>query len=109
MKTNIYTDEMNWEDVKHGSTAEVSLLVDGLELSTATTRKRKFEKTVKKDHTFTGGFVEEEEEDSENEGHGTPRKKRKMSTASTPRKPRTPSKLLTPRHKRYLFTIEKIK
>lgn len=104
LKTNIYTDEMKWEDVKHGTASEVSLLVDNLELSTATTRKRKFEKTAKKDSTFTGGFVEEEE-DSEVEGHDTPRKKRKISAASTPRKPRTPSKLLTPRHKRYLINV----
>lgn len=101
LKTSIYTDEMQWEDVKHSSTEEVHQLIDLLEQSTTTTRKRKFDKTPKKDPTFKRGFVEEEY-DSEigSDTPNTPRKKRKTSAASTPRKPKTPSKLLTPRHKR---------
>ena len=100
---------MNWEDVKHGNAQEVQLFLDTLELSTATARKRKYEKTQKKeDVTFAGGFVEEEEEEDSDVGSDvaqTPRKKRKTSAVSTPRKPKTPTKLLTPRHKKYLLYL----
>ena len=104
LKTSIYTDEMKWEDIKHSTIEDVQLLIKHLEQSTASTRKRKFENTKKKDIAFTGGFIEEE--DDSDVGPGTPRKKRKSSAASTPRKPKSTSKLLTPRHKRHVATTK---
>ena len=91
-KTTTYTEEFIWEDIYHGTEADVEELIQRLQAETTATRKRS-----KKRMRVEADFKDEDVEDEEDQ---TLRKKQKTSAVSTPRKPRTPSKLLTPSHKR---------
>lgn len=99
-QSSIYTEEFDWETLKHSTPEDVEKLVDWIKSGTQSTKKRKPGRPSKADGDFRGGPVDEEEMELE-----TPRKKQKHSNVSTPRKVRTPSKLLTPSHKKYLRSI----
>ena len=77
-----------------GVDEDVASPIDRVQTETRALRKRRINRqAVDQDDDFVT-------EDEDYEVTGTPRKRRKTTTATTPRKVRTPSKLLTPSHKR---------
>lgn len=95
-----YTEEFDWEEIRHSTVEDVEKLLDWIKSKTQSTKKRKAGRPSKADEDFKGGPVDDEDAEL-----ATPRKKQKHSNVSTPRKVRTPSKLLTPSHKRYFRSI----
>jgi origin recognition complex subunit 1 len=94
-RTATYTSEFIWEDVFHGLPEDIDSLIERVKGETKASRKNRIAKQVRDD---SDEFPPQDELD---DLIHTPRKKRKISAASTPRKLYTPSKLLTPSHKRY--------
>lgn len=99
-QSTIYTDEFDWENLRHSTLGDMEKLVEWIKSGTQSNKKRKPGRPSKKDEDYRGGHVDDEDAELE-----TPRKKQKHSNVSTPRKVRTPSKLLTPSHKRYTISM----
>jgi origin recognition complex subunit 1 len=99
-QSTIYTDEFDWENLRHSTLEDMEKLVEWIKSGTQSNKKRKPGRPSKKDEDYRGGHVDDEDAELE-----TPRKKQKHSNVSTPRKVRTPSKLLTPSHKRYTISM----
>jgi origin recognition complex subunit 1 len=98
--TTTYTEEFNWEHIKHTTEEDVLELWERLKSETKSRRGRKPGQKVAKRKREDYISDVEAGDNYHDDVIETPRKKNKHSTVSTPRKPRTPSKLLTPSHKR---------
>jgi origin recognition complex subunit 1 len=94
-RTATYTSEFVWEDIYHGSEGDIVDLIDRVKRETKATRKKRNDQYPAED---ADEFYVEDEEDIMLQ---TPRKKRKISTASTPHRPDSATKVLTPSYKRY--------
>ncbi|KAH0555636.1 hypothetical protein GP486_006421 [Trichoglossum hirsutum] len=94
-RTATYTEEFVWEDIYEGHEEDIFALIERVQSETKATRKRRGEEGKEYEPHLEG--------DGYNELPSTPRKKRKLSSASTPKSRRsatTPRKLTTPTHKR---------
>lgn len=99
IKTATYTEEFNWEDAFKSRREDMDGLSELVESQTVKTRRRK--PTKKRDESEYG--LEDIDEDAAMDDPATPRKRRKMTSATpTPSKAkqRTPRKFTTPTHKR---------
>ncbi|TGO69733.1 hypothetical protein BOTNAR_0007g00140 [Botryotinia narcissicola] len=106
-KSVTYTEEFVWDDVYHNTEESVEQLIEKIENSLPSTKRKKpvlpnLKKKKKHDEDDEASVASEHDEDYEvdEEILATPRKRQKTTKAITPRKPRTPSKLLTPSYKR---------
>ncbi|KAM0723283.1 hypothetical protein Q7P37_001484 [Cladosporium fusiforme] len=99
IKTATYTEEFKWEDAFKSRREDMDTLSELVESQTVKTRRRK--PTKKREENEYG--LEDIDEDAELDDPATPRKRRKMTSATpTPSKAkqRTPRKFTTPTHKR---------
>ena len=93
-RTATYTQEFDWEKIYSGTAEDILNLIERVKKETKATRNRRGQgRASQRDDTYT--FKDEAEEPE------TPRKKRKLTSASTPQSQcRTPRKYTTPTRKR---------
>ncbi|KAA6410967.1 MAG: origin recognition complex subunit 1 [Lasallia pustulata] len=99
-RTATYTEEFIWEDVFHGTDADVDALIERVKTQTKATRKRRRNNVESLDPVSDGQFEDDVESPK------TPNKRRKLLTASTPTSKssaRTPQKFTTPTQKRVVI------
>lgn len=107
-KSVTYTDEFIWEDVYHNTEESVERLIEKIENSLPSNKRKnpvlsKKKKKKREDDDDASLASEHDYSEDDEETLTTPRKRQKTTKAITPRKPRTPSKLLTPSHKRQVI------
>ncbi|KAI9840702.1 MAG: Origin recognition complex, subunit 1 [Sclerophora amabilis] len=94
-RTATYTEEFTWEEIYNGSNSDILSLIELVQRETKATRKKRGEaKAVRRELR--------EYSVHENDIPETPRKRRKVASASTPKSGRSArgSKFITPTHRR---------
>ncbi|KAI9827579.1 MAG: Origin recognition complex, subunit 1 [Thelocarpon impressellum] len=96
-RTATYTEEFDWEKIYTGTDEDIQSLIERVQSETKATRKKRGEGKAREDT-----YIERDED----EVPETPRKKRRLTSASTPKSHhgvRTPQKLTTPTQKRVII------
>ncbi|KLU89329.1 origin recognition complex subunit 1 [Magnaporthiopsis poae ATCC 64411] len=96
-RTASYTDEFVWEDIFRGTAEDVHKLIERVKTGTKATRARRKAKEPSPDvYDFSAAVDDDDDDDGAKKLQRTPKKPRKMASATTPSRARGANKPVTP-------------
>lgn len=95
-RTASYTDEFMWEDIFRGTAEDVHKLIERIKTETKATRARRKAKEPSPDVYDFSAAVDDDDDDGPKKLQRTPKKPRKMASATTPSRARGANKPVTP-------------